>query len=45
MSTRHHVLVAVLLMFLATGGAAFQASAATHSGSAGDTLRLICPLH
>jgi hypothetical protein len=45
MSTRRHVLLALVLMVIASGGAAYQASAATHSGSAGDTLRLVCPLH
>ena len=45
MSVRLHVLVALLLTIAATAGAAYQASAATHSGSAGDTLRLVCPLH
>jgi hypothetical protein len=44
MSVRRHVLLALLLTIAATGGAAYQASAATHSG-AGDTLRLVCPLH
>ena len=45
MSVRLHVLVALLLTIAATAGAAYQASAATHAGSAGDTLRLVCPLH
>ena len=45
MSVRAHVLVALLLVILATGGAAYQASAATDSGSAGSSLRLVCPLH
>ena len=45
MSARRHVLVAFLLTIAATGGAAWQATAATQSGSAGDTLRLVCPLH
>lgn len=44
-SVRLHVLVALLLTIAATAGAAYQASAATHSGAAGDTLRLVCPLH
>jgi hypothetical protein len=45
MSVRRHVLLALVLTVAATGGAAYQASAATHSGTAGDTLRLVCPLH
>ena len=46
MSTRRHVLVALLLTIAATGGAAWQASAATGSGSAERaSLRLVCPLH
>jgi hypothetical protein len=45
MSTRRHVLLALVLMVIASGGAAYQASAATHPGSADDTLRLVCPLH
>jgi hypothetical protein len=45
MSVRRHVFVALLLTIAATGGVAYQASAATHAGSAGDTLRLVCPLH
>lgn len=45
MSTRRHVLVALLLTIAATGGAAWQASAATESGSASSGLRLVCPLH
>jgi hypothetical protein len=45
MSVRRHVLVALLLTILATGGAAYQASAATGSDSAASSLRLVCPLH
>jgi hypothetical protein len=45
MSVRRHVLLALVLAIAATGGAAYQASAAAHSGAAGDTLRLVCPLH
>ena len=45
MSVRRHVLVALLLTIAATGGAAWQASAATGSGSPGSELRLVCPLH
>jgi hypothetical protein len=45
MSVRRHVFVALLLTIAATGGVAYEASAATHSGAAGDALRLICPLH
>ena len=47
MSARRHVLVALLLTIAATGGAAWQASAATESGSGSATssLRLVCPLH
>jgi hypothetical protein len=44
MSVRVHVLIALLLMIAATGGAAYQASAAGRS-AAGDTFRLVCPLH
>jgi hypothetical protein len=44
MSVRIHVLLALLLMLAATGGAAYQASAAARS-TAGDTFRLVCPLH
>ena len=44
MSVRLHVLIALLLVVLATGGAAYQASAAT-DGAAGDSFRLVCPLH
>ena len=44
MSTRRHVLLALLLMVVASGGAAYQATAATHA-PAGDGLRLFCPLH
>ena len=43
-STRRHVLLALLLMVVASGGAAYQATAATHA-SAGDGVRLFCPLH
>ena len=45
MSARRHVLVALLLTIAATGGAAWQASAATGSGSPSSELRLVCPLH
>ena len=45
MSVRRHVVLAVLLTIAASGGAAYQASAATHSDAAGDTFRLVCPLH
>lgn len=45
MSVRRHVLVALLLTIAATGGAAWQASAATGSDSATSSLRLVCPLH
>ena len=44
MSVRRHVFVALLLTIAATGGVAYQASAATRT-SAGDTFRLVCPLH
>jgi hypothetical protein len=44
MSVRLHVFVALLLTIAATGGAAYQASAAA-PGSAGVSLRLVCPLH
>jgi hypothetical protein len=44
MSTRRHVLLALLLAVVASGGAAYQATAATHA-SASDGLRLVCPLH
>ena len=44
MSARRHVLVALLLTIAATGGAAWQASAATDAG-VGSELRLVCPLH
>jgi hypothetical protein len=44
-SVRRHVLVALLLTIAATGGAVYQASAATGSGSASSSLRLVCPLH
>ncbi|MEA2133344.1 MAG: hypothetical protein QOC68_1253 [Solirubrobacteraceae bacterium] len=44
MRTRSHVLLALLLAVVASGGAAYQAAAATHT-SAGDGLRLVCPLH
>jgi len=45
MSARRHVLVALLLTIAATGGAAWQATAATGSDSATSSLRLVCPLH
>ena len=45
MSVRRHVLVALLLTIAATGGAVYQASAATVSDSASSGLRLVCPLH
>ena len=45
MSVRRHVIIALLLTIAATGGAAWQASAATGSGSATSELRLVCPLH
>jgi hypothetical protein len=45
MSVRRHVILALLLTILASGGAAYQASAATGSGSAESSLRLVCPLH
>ena len=45
MSARRHVLVALLLTIAATGGAAWQASAATEAGSGTSSLRLVCPLH
>jgi hypothetical protein len=44
MRTRSHVLLALLLAVIASGGAAYQAAAATHA-SPSDGLRLICPLH
>jgi hypothetical protein len=44
MRTRLHALVALLLAIVASGGVAYQASAATHA-SPSDGLRLICPLH
>jgi hypothetical protein len=44
MSTRRHVVLALLLAAVASGGAAYQATAATHT-SPGDGLRLVCPLH
>ncbi|MEO8689561.1 MAG: hypothetical protein ABI611_15285 [Solirubrobacteraceae bacterium] len=45
MSVRRHVILALVLMIAATGGAAYEASAATGSGSAASSLRLVCPLH
>ena len=45
MSVRLHVLVALLLTIAATGGAAYQASAATASAPPASTFRLVCPLH
>jgi hypothetical protein len=45
MSVRRHVILALLLTIAATGGVAYQASAATGSDAAGSSLRLICPLH
>ena len=45
MSVRRHVILALLLTIAATGGAAYQASAATDSDSATSSLRLVCPLH
>jgi hypothetical protein len=45
MSVRRHVILALLLTLAATGGAAYQASAVTESGSATSSLRLVCPLH
>jgi hypothetical protein len=44
MSTRRHVLLALLLAVVASGGAAYQATAAPHA-SPGERLRLVCPLH
>ena len=44
MSARRHVLLALLLTVAATGGAAWQATAASEA-SPGDGLRLVCPLH
>jgi hypothetical protein len=44
MRTRCHVLLALLLAVVASGGAAYQANGATHA-SAGEGLRLVCPLH
>ncbi len=44
MRTRLHALLALLLAVVASGGAAYQATAATHA-SPGDGLRLVCPLH
>jgi len=41
MSVRRHVVLALVLAITATGGVAWQASAATPGG----TLRLVCPLH
>jgi hypothetical protein len=38
------VLVALLLTLAATGGAAWQATAASEA-AASDGLRLVCPLH
>ena len=45
MSVRRHVILALLLTLAATGGAAYQASAAAELGSAASSLRLVCPLH
>ena len=45
MSVRRHVVLALVLAITATGGVAWQASAATPGGSPGSTLRLVCPLH
>jgi hypothetical protein len=44
MSTRRHILLALVLAAVASGGAAYQAAAATHA-SATDGLQLVCPLH
>ena len=45
MSVRRHVILALLLTIAATGGAAYQATAATGSDTAASSLRLVCPLH
>ena len=45
MRLRTHLLVVLVVGALTFGSAVFAAAAAAPEGPAGDTFRLVCPLH